>query len=708
MTKEEKQKKVHEEIDKAMPYELRYWQGFNYQKLGELAPVIRRTGRGDNDSYNDVIIMADTETSKSGMNTIIRNSDGTKYEPVYNYIVAWTISIRFYNRNIVTLYGQKPSHMIKCMTLLHKWMKGQHTIIYFHNASYDLHFLQRFMFKAWGYPTKQLNTKPHYPLFMHFENGLIFKDSLIVAQRSLDKWAKDLDVEHKKAVGKWDYDAIRHQDTPLTQDELEYIEHDTLAGVECIQKTMDTLGKNIVSMPYTATGIPREQCQKRGKAYNAREQFTKVALSFELQCIMDFVYHGGYTHGNRHYLNQTITGKIEAEDLSSSYPFALLGEMYPGEQFTKINDCTLQQILEYSDEYAFIFKLVMIKPRLKDYDWPMPSLSKSKAVKIINPIEDNGRILGADYISIYLDSVTASVVAEQYTCDNHICTEVYKSKLKYLPRWLTDYIYDCYAQKTYLKGGDPVQYSIAKATVNSIYGMHVQKPIKELINEDYDTGEYIREEWTEEQAEEEYNKYLKKRTSILPFQYGVFCTAYAFRNLFNLGKCCKTWLYSDTDSVYGIDWDKEKLQEYNNTAKNKLIKNGYGPVLHNNREYWLGIAEPDAVYTEYRYQGAKRYCGRSDDDGELHITVAGVPKRGATCLKDDITNFQPGFVFDGVTTGKKMYYYMPEKKIKVNSAGDEYADSIDLVPCDYKLDGVEKVMDWQELLTEEVYIPLYE
>jgi hypothetical protein len=34
------------------------------------------------------------------------------------------------------------------------------------------------------------------------------------------------------------------------------------------------------------------------------------------------------------------------------------------------------------------------------------------------------------------------------------------------------------------------------------------------------------------------------------------------------------------------------------------------------------------------------------------------------------------------------------------SDGQEIADSIDLVPCDYSLDAVEYISDWYELLSE--------
>ena len=79
--------------------------------------------------------------------------------------------------------------------------------IYFHNLAYDYVFLRLFLFDAFGTPKKQLNTKPHYPIMIGFENGIILKDSLILAGCKLEKWANDLNVNHKKAVGNWQYDA---------------------------------------------------------------------------------------------------------------------------------------------------------------------------------------------------------------------------------------------------------------------------------------------------------------------------------------------------------------------------------------------------------------------------------------------------------------------------------------------------------------------
>lgn len=674
-------------------YELTHWSEFDYSILKKIM-YIKRSGRGSNNTINDCIIMADTETSKKYSDLV-----------AHNHVVAWTISLRAYDYNIFTLYGHKPSTFCECIDKIIKNLEGSETIIYFHNLAYDWVFLRKFIFQMFGTPDKQLNTKSHYPILIQFENGLIIKDSLILAQRSLDKWAKDMNVEHQKALGKWDYDKLRTQHEKFTPDELEYMEHDTLAGVECINALMNVLNKHIYSIPYTATGIPREETRKNGKEYHAHDSFIKLALDYDQQRKFECVYHGGYTHGNRHLISTLITEEVTCYDFASSYPFVMLSEKYPMEKFTKYNDCSIDDILSSSDNYAFVFKLILLSPRLKSDFEVMPSLQFSKCIKTVNAILDNGRILAADYVEIYITELDLEVINEQYIFNKHLCTEVEFSYKDYLPRWFTDYIFSLFKEKTLLKGGDPVAYALAKAKLNSLYGMCVQKPIKDNIVEDYKTGEY---EFSFNDPIELYDKYLKSYNTILPYQWGVYVTAYAFRNLFKLGKCCETWVYSDTDSCYGINWNIDKINEYNESCKNKLTYNGYDCVIFNNREYWLGIAEYDGSYSEYKVLGAKRYCGRSIDDGELHITVAGVPKKtGAKCLNDDINNFKQGFVFAGSKTGKKTHTYFYVDDIYYDEAGNETGDSIDLSACDYLLDDV-TVVDWKKLLNEDVEVQIYE
>lgn len=671
-------------------YELCHHSTFDYSILKEIM-YIKRAGKGENLRFSDCFIMADTETSKSPY-----RQD--------NHVCAWTISIRAFDQNIATIYGHKPSTFVETVDKLLINIDADKIIIYFHNLGYDWVFLRRHLIRAFGEPEHQLNTKPYYPIFIEFSNGLELRDSYILAQRSLEKWADDLNVEHKKAVGQWDYDLIRNQDAEFSPAELEYIEHDTLAGVECLQATMDNLHKHVYSMPYTATGIPREEVRKRGRQNRAHDRFLKQVLSYDQQkTAEEWVYHGGYTHANRHAV-KWIWEDVSAYDFASSYPFIMISEKFPCNKFEEMGSMSPAHILKYSKDNAYIFKFVAYNIEIKDNDIPMPALQFSKCVSSVNAITDNGRVLQAEYIEIWLTEIDLEIIAKQYKVEKSICVDCLCSRKDYLPRWFTDYVFELFQAKTQLKGGDPVLYSIAKATLNSLYGMCCQRPIKQLIVENYKTGEYLIDQAQDD--EDIYNKYVRRYTSVLNYQIGIWVTAYAMRNLFTLGKCCGHWLYSDTDSCYGQDWDTDAVNRYNEECRKKLIKNGYGAVQHNGRDYWLGVAEFDGHYKEFIALHAKCYAVRKDDDS-IKITVAGVPKStGAKCI-NDLNEFKAGFIFSGEITGKKTHKHIIVDDIYIDEACNECGDSIDLYPCDYQLSD-SLIMDFESFLYEEVELQIYD
>ena len=208
---------------------------------------------------------------------------------------------------------------------------------------------------------------------------------------------------------------------------------------------------------------------------------------------------------------------------------------------------------------------------------------------------------------------------------------------------------------------------------------------------------------------------MKNKKSFLLYQHGAYVTAYAQRHLFELGSCIDgDWLYSDTDSCYGNNWNMEKLTAYNERCKQKIRDAGYDAVKVDGREFWLGVAELDGRYSEFITVGAKRYCCRYSDDscnkekdrGKLKITVAGVPKAGVKCLHDDITNFKEGIIFDGKTTEKRTHTYFYED-IHTDDDGNLCADSIDLSECDYLLSAVD-VPDWQLIFEEDISTQVYD
>ena len=696
-------------------YKLLFWDKFDFDILSRNIMYYKKKGMFQKGTWNDIIIAADTETSKG---------HEVSSEPLPNHVCAWTISFRAYHCNICTIYGTKPSEMIEAFKRIRAALKGDDIYIYFHNLAYDYVFLRLFLFAAFGTPVKELNTKPHYPIMLGFDNGIILKDSLCLAQCKLEKWANDLNVHHKKAVGSWDYDIIRDQSDTFSRAEKRYIENDTLALCECLDAFCVSLNKTIYSIPYTATGIPREEVRERAKQHKGHENFLREALSYDQFLKFIKLYHGGYSHANRFYIGDILADDITAcRDFASSYPYCLIAFKYPSSAFIPLGrDVKPEYILKNAEEYAFVFRINFKNIRLKDHLLPMPSLQASKCEHTINMIEESGRVLQAGYCTLYICEQDLIVLNSLYDWDpESICTEVEVSPKDYLPRWFTDYVYDLYAEKCRrkpLQEQDPVAYALAKARVNSVYGLTVQKSIRENFIEVTEPGEYkidfdgniahfesgeYRQDFDQD-LKAEYEKYLKNPNTVLPYQWGAYCTAFAFRNLFELGSCvnCKFdnlgylaypphWYYSDTDSCYSDDWNEDKIAAYNRKCKANLQANGYGPVIVNDKEYWLGVAEPDSEYSEYVVLGPKRYCGRSTKDNELHITVAGVPKDGAKCLEDDIDKFHRNFIFDGEITGKKAHFYFFSKDgITIDEFGNEVGDSIDLQPCNYHLGAVDQ------------------
>lgn len=714
-------------ISKYHKYKMIFWTQWDYTFLTKNIMYYKKKGKYQKGTWNDVIIAADTETSKGHEVTS---------DPAPNHVCAWTISIRAFHQNIVTLYGNKPSEMMGCFGKLREALPGDEFFVYWMNMAYDHFFLRAFLYKEFGTPKKELNTKPHYPIMLKFENGMIFKDALILSQCKLEKWANDLNVKHKKAVGSWDYDLIRDQDWKFSRAELRYIENDTLALAECLDALCINLNKRIGEMVYTATGIVRDELRKIGKQHNAHDYFLRRAGSYEQQEKLERLYHGGFSHSNRFYIGDIFNeNDIEGADFNSSYPFCLLCFRYPGKFVPLGRDVKPDYIIRNSEDYGFIFRAKFFNIHLKQHYFSMPCLQASKCDFSINADIDNGRIKKAGYVSLLLTEQDLIVLDSIYEWDKQsVCEEVEVSAKEYLPRWFTDYVYKRYEEKTYMKPkkkSDPVGYAMAKARVNLLYGLTVQKPVRDnfvevqepgeyKINRQGDTAEYKSGEYRidfDKDPKELYEKYLNNPNSILPYTIGVWCTAYAFRNLFMLGDCVKKtynslgeyaypphWLYSDTDSCYSDDWDKEKIAAYNERCKALLKANGYGAVICEGKEYWLGVAEidSDSVYTEFVTVGSKRYAGRLKEDGQIHITVAGVPKlSGALCLKDDLKNFNNNLIFDGETTGKLTHNYIfSEQGIYIDAFGNEVADSIDLSPCDYALDAVDK----EEYINTDDYI----
>ena len=616
----------------------------------------------------------------------------------YGYIVMWTCALH-YNGRMVTVWGRTADEAIHFFAGLSAALsldENRRLVVYVHNYSYDYVFIRNFCIESWGVPAASLAVKTHRYIAMHYANGIEFKDSYILAQCSLEKWAHDLGAEVQKATGKWDYTKRRTPATPLTDDEIDYACADAEALALCVQLKAAQGGYGVGSVPLTATGFARDAARTAAFADGWRDVVHQLDMTFAQYDRCSRTFQGGITHGNRYEIARVHHGVV-SYDFASSYPYVLCVEKFPMSKWVRAR-YSLQAIMQQSNDYAFMFDLVLIDAKVKS-GVVMPPIPQSKCTHIDNGAKfDNGKLLSARMVCIPVNEIDLQIYLDAYDysgLDFGLASDtgfahgdVYTCTKDYLPRWFVDMVQRFFHDKTVKKGADQQQYMYAKGLLNSFYGMCAQRPVRPDIFENYDAP--AGEEWQVQQRQdpkEQYSEYLGRYNYFLPYQWSMYVTSYARRNLMELGRCCRLWLYCDTDSVKGLEWDLTAVEDYNKRVLRKLKQRGIKPVEFDGRTYCMGIAEHDADYSEFITLGAKRYAYRDAKDGKLHITVAGVPKAGVEALQDDIYKFSRGLVFHD--TGKLVPEYHTQQGITtadIDGCTVRVGSWVNLVAADYALD----------------------
>lgn len=621
--------------------------------------------------YYRNIIALDTETAKAADDIL--------------FITDWTLTIEEFG----CIYGNSVSdlmHTLSKVTQMIETSENALAVFYCHNFSYDYMFLRNHLIQTFGEPTHSLATKPHKYVTMTFSNGMEFRDSYILSGRSLEKFCKDMGTSVQKHVGSWDYNKFRTPNSGRTKEEIYYVCADTIALVLALREFMRQHKCNTSTCEFTNTGFVRSEGLKASKKDVAwRRKFRNTRLTVDNYNLLDDAFHGGYTHANRYHIGE-VMHDIISYDFTSSYPARMLYNKYPMGRWICFHDATICDIMELEDVYAFAGHLLLVNPEV-DKNCPMPPISKHKCKVLTNPIVDNGRIVKADLLIVPFTDPDLKIILEYYSYDYAEVKNVICSEKEYLPDWFCDMIMKLFQNKTTQKGKDNVLYMLSKGMLNSLYGMSVQKIVRDDIKEDFTTAEWIveRAKGNEEKAEEKLEAFYNNRKKYLPFQWGVFVTAYAQAELFKLGKLCKDWIYSDTDSVKGSGWNMEGLKAYNDEIRKQAQERGYGTIEYKGKEYTLGVAEFDGLYSEFVTLGSKRYCYR--EDGELHITVAGVPKIGVSELENDIHNFKRNMVFRDTNKKAATYIYKTGiHTIDINGEKIEYGCSVRLDDVEYTLD----------------------
>ena len=242
-----------------------------------------------------------------------------------------------------------------------------------------------------------------------------------------------------------------------------------------------------------------------------------------------------------------------------------------------------------------------------------------------------------------------------------------------------------------------------------MYGMMVTKNIT-------DTIEFEEDRWKKELLNEKnfYTKIASEKKKLSKtfgaFQFGVWVTAYARRNLWK-GILALDYnvAYCDTDSIKYIDCDTDFFERYNKeiemleNARADMLdipKDKFCPKDKNGVPHRLGIFDDDGQYRKFKTLGAKKYC-YVDNDNKLHMTVSGVRKSAVSQLHD-IDDFKDGTVFDVEHAQKLLMSYIDDMTPIVWNKGQydefysKYQHGICAQPTTYSLSITD---DYDSILT---------
>ena len=535
--------------------------------------------------------------------------------------------------------------------------------------------------------------------------------SLMLSNLKLEKLPEVYQLPVQKKVGDLDYSLLRTPATPLTERELGYCEFDCLVTYWYIKREIETY-ERVDKLPITSTGKVRKQLQHLvlSDQNYVRKVSQQINTDPKVYNMLVDAFAGGYTHANYIYADEVIKN-VDSYDETSAYPYVLVTCKFPSKAF---QPCKIKTVEEMLPSFAYLLKVKIKNIKCKYYN-NFISTSKCENIKGY-PNYDNGRIISAREITITLTDVDLRFILDAYTYESYEIVECYYSMYQYLPIEYVNFILDKYVLKTKLKNveGKDVEYAREKGSFNSLFGMTVTNTIRADV-------EFVNfEEWiTKPLTNDEIAKKLRKdkKRGFLNFAWGVWCTAYARDNLLRrVIKLDDYSCYMDTDSIKLVQgYDKSVFEKYNASVEAKIRQvseersipfERFAPSDIKGHSHLLGVFEcetgkgRDVTYDEFITQGAKKYA--YSIDGEIHITVSGVPKKGAECLKS-LDEFRDDLVFDFDHTNKLTLAYNDKQKPATitDYLGNTYTvqdrTGICMLPTTYELG---KALDYCELIAD--------
>lgn len=642
----------------------------------------------------------------------------------YAWMYEWTFGI-----NGLVFYGRRWNEFHRLLNIIRRVLKldsERYIIVYVHNLAYEFQFMRKLF--NWD---NIFAIEERKPLYARTIDGIEFKCSYQLSGYSLDTVGKNLKkYKIQKLKGDLNYDLLRTADTPLSDKELSYCINDVKVVMSYIQEQIEEYGA-ITKIPLTKTGkvrkFVREKCFHNG--CENKEEKTKKMLSYKnliktlkmdenLYLMCKSAFQGGFTHAS--CVNSGVLFKdVYSYDMTSAYPSVMVSERFPMTTPVEVFDYDNFKWYLNNKHCIFSIRLYDVKPLIQCEHY----IASYKCNKLVNAVEDNGRIVSADYLEIALTEVDFNIILYTYNFKYELI-KLYVCEKDYLPKEIILSVLELYANKTTLKGveGKEKEYTNSKENLNSCYGMCVTDIARDNIV-------YQNNEWQTEAIdfEECFTKYNNDTARFLYYLWGIYITAY---NRYNLWKGILELgydeVYCDTDSLKFLNLEDhlEWFNSYNDTMIKKIENclDYYGiehalafPKTIKGVVKPLGVFDYEGKYEYFKTLGAKRYAYVKD--GEFSLVVSGLNK--TVCVPyliekygtfENIFNeFKDGLYIPRGKTGKQIHTYIDNEIDLVvtdymgNVTRVQEKSGIHLEASDYTLDIDEDYLDYLLIVHGVIY-----
>lgn len=436
-----------------------YVKDFDFDNL-TFKPLPRRSGENGKMVYADCVCCFDIETTR-----IEEREQSIMY--IWQFALEETV-----------VYGRTWDDFKMFLRRVKEKLGDMHLMVFVHNLSYEFQFLSGiYHFNDYEVFCTDSRKVLKCNMFKCFE----FRCSYKLTNLSLDAMARRYNKKYLKESGsEYDYSKRRFPDTPLSEQELRYCEHDVLAVVESIHAILKLNDDSLYTLPLTSTGFVRRNVKQSMRDYYF--QMRDEMPPYRCYQLLKSAFRGGNTHANRYYAGD-IVGPVTSVDISSSYPSQQCNKLFPCGKWKERHDLSIAQLdkrLELGA--AAIMRVYLYDVSLKDPYSPVPYIPIAKCMQIRYPDDyrkglcyDNGRILQADFLEMCITDIDYHIITKMYNCRIEI-QELYTAWYDALPLPIREQNIEYFRKKTELKGvvGEELYYFKNKELLNSIYGLRYE------------------------------------------------------------------------------------------------------------------------------------------------------------------------------------------------------------------------------------------